>query len=326
MNLSTKDLKEFKTVSSFVRSSENSEITSYLKFSNGVITKSNNESFVSMQSEFNGIALIGEKILFSFIDGVKEDFIVVEINDNIAVLSAGKEKMKCPTDDPIKFPADISGVTDSIDINSDQLKQFYIASLFLADLENMPYTSLVFINDDMVAASNGVSAYTIKQPSILPELIISKNTVNALKGFNFVSFSQADNYQIFSSGKYVFGFVKHEQKFISFLPHSIFPDGEDIENVNKSEIIAFCETCIKCWPGKPICCEIKDNVLMMVNSEYDYKKDLSFIVSDFVFNPAIMLKTLKSIPDDNVYFLKDGNKFYIKGDSGFVSVIMEMQK
>ena len=63
----------------------------------------------------------------------------------------------------------------------------------------------------------------------------------------------------------------------------------------------------------------------MVDADFgnDSEKILPASLPDFSFNPVFMSKLLKSLPEDELNFIKEGNKFFVIGESGFVSIIME---
>ena len=104
MKLKVNEIKKFKSVAGALRQNNILPILSYLKFEDRIITKSNKESFVTMEADFEGSVLIDEKILMSFIEYVSGSEIDVNVSGNSVVLSCGKEKYKSPTDDVINFP------------------------------------------------------------------------------------------------------------------------------------------------------------------------------------------------------------------------------
>lgn len=326
--LQTKELRMFKPFAANIIPNRILPIFSYLKFDGGTVTKSNMESFVSMKTTSEGSFLLDENVLMSFIDDIESDTIDVDIKGKSAMLSDGKEKMKCPAEDVINFPAIANGAGETLNFPSTILEQIKIASNFTLEVSNSPYTQCVFVGKGLVAATSGFIAYTKKVEGDLPDIVIEKNAVSSIKNFDHLEFSQADNYQFFKNGIFKFGFSKTETAFVNMLPFSQVPHEGGEVSIDKNEIIKFCDKCTSACQGRPLSVSIEDGKLTMTDSAYeiDYEKPLSAKLPDFVFNPVFMSKLLKSVPDTMVTFLKSGNKCYVTGDSGFVSLIMEMLK
>ena len=325
MKLQTKQLKKFNSIAGSMPQNKILPILSYLKFEDGYITKNNLESFVTMEADFIGKCLIDEKILMSFVDSTNAEEIDVIVNGNSVVLSHGKEKMVSPTDDIVNFPVSTLSESEEIEIDSEIIRAIKVASNFTAERENTPYASCVFLGNKMIAATTGYVAYIENIDTDLPEIILEKNMIPILKNFNSVSFSQSDSYLFFSNSIFRFGFIKKDTKFVNMTPFTKVPENNKVY-VNKVEIIRFCDACVSSLSSPVIVANIKGQKMVMINTDYgiEYEKPLSAELEDFTFNPALMGKLLKSIPDENVYFTLDKNKYFITGESGFISLIMEI--
>lgn len=327
MKLQTKELRMFKPFAANITPNRVLPIFSYLKFENGTITKSNMESFVTMKATVTGSFLLDEKILMSFVDAVDSEEINVEIKGKSAILSCGKERMQSPTDDIVNYPIITNGVSESTTLTPEIMEQLKVASNFTRESDNTPYTQCIFVGKGIVAATSGFIAYIKKVTEDLPEIIINKDVVSSIKNFDHLEFSQNETYQFYKNGIFKFGFAKTEAAFVNMLPFSIIPEGEEY-SIDKNEVIKFCDTCVNSCQGRPVYVSIENDKLNMDDKAYEinYEKVLSSKLPEFVFNPVFMSKLLKSIPDTLVTFNRAGAKCYITGDSGFVSIIMEMQK
>lgn len=326
MKLITKQLKTFNSIAGGMKQNNVLPILSYLKFDDGYITKNNLESFVTMEADFKGKFLIDEKILMSFVESTNAEEIDVKIDGTSVVISHGKEKMVSPTDDVANFPSNSIPEIKEIEIPSEVIDEIKIASNFTTEVENMPYSQCVFIGNGLVAATTGFVAYTKKVEDELPQITLGKNAASAIRSFNSVSFSENETYQFFTNHIFRFGFIKNDTKFVDMRPFAKVPNGESVK-IEKGEIIRFCDTCVKSCPSRVVMASIKEDKLSMIDSGYgiDYEKPLVKSMPNFTFNPAILGKMLKSLPDETLTFSKADNKFYVTGESGFVSLIMEMQ-
>lgn len=327
MKLKVNEIKKFKGVAGALRQNNILPILSYLKFENGLITKNNLESFVTMEADFEGAVLIDEKILMSFIEYVNGSEIDVNVSGNSVVLSCGKEKYKSPTDDVINFPKVEEGDAQAIEFDSDLMDEIRIASNFTEVNPIKPYAECVFIGKGIIAASEGYISYTKKLEKEYPEIILEKNVVNCIKGLDNVFFYESGNHQFFQSGIYKFGFLKKDTNFTNMTLFSKLPEGLDKFEIDKSELVAFCNICINSCQGRFVSAKIEGAKAKMIDSDYenDYEKDLSVSLPEFTFNPAQFNVVLKALPDEKISVLKEKNKYYITGDGGYVSLIMEIQ-
>lgn len=327
MKLIVKQLKTFNSIAGGMKVNNILPITSYLKFEDGYITKNNMESFVTMEADFKGKCLIDEKALMSIVEKTNEEYIEVKVKDKTVTLLYGDKKGGSPTDDLINFPKNDESDAKEIEISSEVIKAIKVASNFTIDNGHLPFTACVFIGNGIVSASTGFIAYAEKEESKLPEIILDKSAVSAIRNFDSVSYSENESYQFFTNHIFRFGFSKKDTKFVNMKPFSIVPpDLEKIE-INKNEILNFCEICISSCPSRAIVATAKGKKLHMVDAAYEINHDhpISVELPDFSFNPVFMAKLLKSIPDEKINIYKGPQRYYITGESGFVSLIMEMQ-
>lgn len=326
MKLLTKQLKQFNSIAGGMKQNGILPILSYLRFKDGTITKNNLESFVTMEADFEGSVLIDEKILMSFVEYTNAEEINVEVDGTRVILSCGKEKYRSPTDDVNNFPENAVPDGEEIEISQDVLRAVKVASNFTMDRDNMPYTSCVFIGNGLVGAITGYIAYVEKIGEGLPNIILERQAFTTIRNFNSVFFSENDSYQFFTNGSFKFGFIKKDTKFINLEPFTKVPKEKPV-TMDKTELQNFCDMVVSTSAGRIIITKIKEDKVSMVDSDFgnDSEKILPASLPDFSFNPVFMSKLLKSLPDDELNFIKEGNKFFVTGESGFVSIIMELE-
>ena len=326
MKLKTNELKKFNSYSSSIKANSILPIFSYLKFKDGVITKSSSEQFIEMEADFKGKCLIDERALMAFVNAESSDEINVEVKGNSILLSSGKRRGTSPTEDINNFPKSEFNIDNAVSIPNEIISSIKIASNFTLERENMPYTSCVFLGRGLLGASTGFVAYIESIDKSIPEIILDKPITTALKSLSNVLFSETGSWQFIQSGAFNFGFRKREIKFVNFLPFLNIGDEEGVKT-DKSEIIAFCNNCIATTPSSVVVAKIEGNKLTMNDADFGVscETELPIELGDFTFNPSFMGKLLMSLPDEEVTFIKNKDRFYITGKSGFTSLIMQMQ-
>lgn len=324
MKLKVAQIKEFKKIASGIKTNQTLPVLSYLKFENGYITKNNLESFVTMKADFEGNFLLDEISLFSFIDSITADEIDIEISQTQALFTFGKEKHKSPTEDVSGFLVlpEITG--EAFVLTPKILNEIKTAALFTQDIENTPYASCIFVGRGLIGACINHMAYT-KIMDGLPEIIIERNSMQILKNFDSLEFVDAGNYTCFSSGNFKIGFIKKDTKFLPLSPFAIVPEGKSVD-IEKYEIIKFCDSCITACMGRFIQINVENGKMHLADSAYGIEKEKPCELEDFGFNPTVMSKLLKSLPDEKITFTKSDRKYYMTGPGGYVALIMEMQK
>lgn len=330
MKLKTAQIKAFRTASASIKQNGILPILSYLKFDNGFITKNNMESFVIMPADFDGSCLIDEVRLYGFIDNIKASEFEVKIKDGIVTLSDGKYKQNSPTDLVSNFPVNVIPDADEIELTNTDMWAIKYASNFTQEDEINPYMKCVFIGNGIIAATNSFIAYTEKT-ELKNTIILQKETAAAIGKYESVLFSENESYQFFKCNEIKYGFIKKDTKFLDMKIFSVLPDGPGVA-LNKDEIINFCSMCVASTPtGATLEVNIKGGCLVMLypahNIDISTSIDLPVTetLQDFRFQPFLMLKMLKNVPDTDLIFYRGKDKYFITGESGFVALIMEMK-
>jgi hypothetical protein len=100
---------------------------------------------------------------------------------------------------------------------------------------------------------------------------------------------------------------------------------EGLIKMDKSILIKFCDMVSSRCVGRSVTAKINGNKISMVDVDYgnDAEKELTQSLPDFSFSPVFMGKLLKSLPDEELSFVKDGNKYFIT-KSDYISLIMDV--
>lgn len=186
MKLNTTEIKKFKIVSDSIKSRNILPILNYLKFDNGTITKSNGESFVVMDADFEGSFLVDESQLMSFIEKVNSKEIEIEVEGKRLLLinpNKKQERMASPTEPVENFLNVAETGGEEIEFDDELIEQIKTASAFTTERENLPYTSCVFLGNGIVGAVNGFIAYAKKIEVDVPKIVLEKNVTDAIKRF-----------------------------------------------------------------------------------------------------------------------------------------------
>ncbi len=327
MKLKIKDLKKFNAVAGGMQQNRLLPILNYLKFHEGYITKSNLKSFVIMESDFKGSVLLDENILYSFIERLSGEFVDVEVKGKSVFLSSGKEKISHSFEDVINFPIVPDEPENSYLLPEEVMGQIKIASNFCVDIDDAPAARYVYVGNGMVCAMNGIIVYINKGSEDCPKIMLDKNSIQGIKNLGQVHFSENEQYNFFSTPSFRLGFIKAEVGFLDFQPFLTMQPKEGGVTMDKGELLNFCETAVKITAGMGvIAAKITGEKISMEDGKYGiaYEKNISKKIDDFMFNPIYMAQQLKSLPDDELTFTKKEGRYYVTGESGFVSIIMEM--
>lgn len=329
MKLSLTTLQKFRSDAAHIKTNPIIPILSYIKFENGNIIKNNLREFIIQ--ECDGITdnfLIDEKILFNFLSVASGD-ISFKVTAKKITITDGNITVTSPTEDITQFPTTTANFDDLVNLNDEVLSAIGIAAKFITEDETNPIKSHVFIGNDHVAASDGFIAYLNNVGSV-PAMVLDKLTAQKIGSLPVCFHTQTESYNFFCSTKTTYGFIRPEQKFFDLSPMLKVP--EDISfSIKKDALIKFNEACITSSPAKSITSrlEIIDGVLVLTMKDADYSIDVNQRIplegnaDTFGYNPTLMNRLLKAVPDSDLKFYQGSNKYFIKG-SNFTSLIMEL--
>lgn len=333
MKIKVSDLKSFKANASFIKQNSILPILAYLKFENGTITKNNLNSFLIQNvGKFKETFLVDEKILMAFVDNASADEIEINNSGKRILITDGFTKDYSPTDDVINFPNIEIGEFEKTDLSVDVLSAIKITSNFILLDEQMPSKSHVFIGKKSVAGSNGFIAYFKSFNIDLPEIVINKETAVAVSKFDAVKFSQSGSYHFFEDDVCKYGFIKPTYPFFDLTVFGKFDETAPHFEVNKYELIRFNDLAISS-PSKKVIATFKVNsgVMKVEMKDTDYERDVIKDVSieggdvgSFAYMPVNLNQLMKNVPDSDLTFYQAKNKYYITGETGFTTLIMEV--
>lgn len=333
MKISVSELKSFKANASFIKQNNIIPVLAYLKFENGCVIKNNLNSFLIQKiGKFKESILVDEKILMAFVDNASSDEIEISVSGKRILITDGFTKDYSPTDDIINFPTNENGVFDKVQISAEVLASIKTASTFILSEETMPNKSNIFVGKKSVAGSNGFIAYVKTFDTDLTQMVLSKDTCTAISKFGSIDFYESENYHFFENDKCKFGFIKPTYPFFDLTVFGKYDNEAPHFEVNKFDLIKFNDLAISS-PSKKVVATLKvqSEVMKLVMKDSDYErdveKDISVTgedVSLFAYMPVNLNQLLKNVPDNDVTFYQAKNKYYITGESGFTTLIMEV--
>lgn len=334
MKLITAELRSFKSRSSFIKQTNIIPILSYLKFDKGIVVKSNLSAFICQEITCDETFLIDENILMNFVDQTSSREIDVTITGKSIKLSDGSMHDVSPTDDVTLFPQNDKPDSNSVLLPNEVVSACSIASKFIIDDITPSFKTHVFIGKNHVCGSNGFVAYMSKIDGAFPDMVLDRSIIHAIERFQDISFSQNKSYYFFECENCKFGFSKPEFTFFDMTSYAKCPEGIPAFTASKKELIRFNDFCIATNKSKiPSTSSLYMNGclnLKMVDAvhERDTSKEIEATGSCkdvFHFSPSMMNTLLKNVPDDLLTFHQADSKYYITGESGFVSLIMEIK-
>lgn len=332
IKVSVSDIRSFKKNSSHLKKNGIIPILDYVKFDNGTITKTNLNEFVVQESNFSGSFLIEERVLFNFIEYTNSPEISFIADGKKVVLSDGIQKTTSTQGDAALFPETEEAPRETISLTDTILKLFGAAAKYTKDDQHDLIVSHIFIGDDVITASDRFIGFYRKIDRLLPKTAIPRGVAEKVSGIDPADFSQTERKLFFKTGKVLYGFQKTEAVYVDLQKY--FNYNKDVSFcAPKSDVIGFNEMCISMAPPQQKIChptlDIVNGKLHMsaVDGDYgvDNEKEIDVsgdIGTKFKYDAHQMIRLLKTAPDDDVTFSRNGNVMYITGESGFTSLIM----
>lgn len=335
MKLNVSDLKKFKANSSSIKPNNILPILSYLKFDKkGTVTKNSLHSFVVQKIECNQSFLVEERILMSLVNYTSSPTIDIEIKDGKVIMSDGETKKTSSLEAFENFPSNENSDDKPIILDKEILESIGIASQFVVDKEIPDASCFVFVGKNHVCGSNGFIAYVDEFVEKVPEIVLSKSMATVISKYDSLKFSENSSYVFFETDDLKFGFSKPDFKFFDETKFGVFDSSKKF-TINKSDFISLNDMVISDTVSKVLMAsiEVKNNKMKFEMNDVGYEVNTTreFNVNGddtdlFNFNPAYMNTILKSVPDTLLTFNQVENKYYITGDSGFVSLIIGLSQ
>jgi hypothetical protein len=275
---------------------------------------------------------VDEKILMAFVDNASADEIEITVSGKRILITDGFTKDYSPTDELINFPTNETGEFEKTEISVEVLAALKNASTFILSDETMPNKSNVFVGKKGVAGSNGFIAYVKMFDQYLPEMVLSKDTCTAISKFDKINFSESERYHFFENDKCKFGFIKPIYPFFNLTVFGVFDKEAPHFEANKFDLIRFNDLAISS-PSKKVVANFKvvSEVMHLEMKDADYERDVQKDISvtgedvdKFAYMPVNLNQLLKNVPDADLTFYQAKNKYYITGESGCTTLIMEV--
>lgn len=326
------DIRLFKKNSSHIRNNGILPILDYVKFDNGTIIKTNLNEFVVQESNFGGAFLIEERVLFNFIEYTNASDLLLTVEGNKITLSDGTQKTTSTCGDLLVYPETESPPEESFSLTDTILKLFGAASKYTRDDEYDLIVSHIFVGGDVITASDRLIAFCKKIDRDLPKIAIHRLVAERVSSMDPAKFFQSDKKFFFRVGKVLYGFPKTEATHVD-MRHFFKYESNYSFAAAKSDLIDFNDMCLSMSPSK-IChptMEITNGKLRLCAIDRDYGVDnekeidvAGSMIDKFKYDAALMNRLLKTAPDEELSFRQSKNMFYITGESGFTSLIMEL--
>lgn len=327
MQLLTATIREFQKLSSGIKTNSFLPILSYLKIGNNSIIKTNLNQFVdfSIQSD-KEIILVDEKMLYNFINATSQELVSIVTKDKYVIISDGNQSLKHQLQDITLFPTIPTLDSDYTSISSETLQAIFVANNLTIDADIPDMTTVVFIGNKSVASTDRFTAYKepISETIILP---LIKPAATLISKFKNVEYATYGNYDFFKTSSGVFGFAQSELKFIDIQSQIILESELDGFEVNKHDVISFCEMASASSKNGSAECIFQTGLLKMDDNDVDIhieKEAPTFkCKGPFKFDPVLMSKLLKSVPGDMVMFYPGDRKYCLTDSTrSYMSIIM----
>lgn len=326
------DLISFKKNSAFIKSFGVIPIYDYVLFDSGMMVKSNQREFVIQKAPFMGTFLVEERVLSRFLDYAMPTDITFTLTDKKISISDGVQKVTSQTEDHINFKIPDLSDGKKTALIAGEVEAISHAAKYTKDDENSHITPYVFIGKKAVAASDAMIVFYSEFDVELPEIILPRLNAEKVGTLTNPEYTSTERYNIFESKGVIYGFIKHE---VTFQEMSYFFKREKRDSfiVNRKDFLSFNEACVSLSPTGDAypTFTIENNRLLLAMKEplyeLDYEKKISCdgkMDGKFGYIASHMIKLLKTAPDEDLTFTQSEKVYYITGESGFKSLIVEI--
>jgi hypothetical protein len=335
MKIKTAELRKFKSNSSFIKQNSILPILGYLKFDGGTVTKTNLNSFIIQGIDFKGSFLVDENILMNFLNFTNSETIDISVKENRVIISDGKTKVSSPTDDVNVFPTTSSSVDEKVPVSNEVFCAIRVASNFVDALDLPDIRSHVFVGEKSIAGCNAFIGYVENFKDKLPKMVLSKEVATVIGKFNEADFSENETYVFFETNNCMYGFVKPTYPHADLSRVSQYDSKGKSLIVDKEEVLSFTDMCISSTKTKGLLAtmSVKSGKMNLEMKDADFQVDVNktFDVNGtmegvFNFNPELMSRMLKNIPETEVSLYPSDKACHVTGDSGFISSIQRLQQ
>lgn len=346
-----KEIVDFKENSSRISPDELHPINSFIRIdwkdNYCTVTKNGMIAFIkkNIPSESklsDGSILVSEDKLFNIATDSKSDTIEIIRSEKGIKLTSGSIRSNINTDDVAKFQFNEVPTSGWKKIYLQAITTFENAVNFILDDPDKaaPQCCNIFCKGNTIVACNGFIAFFKKLQDEIPELILRKEVIQAIRNMPGAEYASNSSYDFFKAESTLYGFSKHEIPFYDMSQFGQMESNDLSFFINKTDLISFNNICIKSSKSELINVKFQANSLGQLdllfenpdsgiydlmdtietkNATVGYKNGHAY----FKYNPHVMNNLLKSVPSTMVYFYPGKNKYYITDEEKtFVSLIM----
>lgn len=325
------ELRKFQKRSSHIKGNRIIPIYNYIKFQDGIITKNNAEQFIEQRTEFEGLFFVEELVLNSFIDNTSDTEITFIIGESDVTITDSQTRVKSKSINGKEFIVPPIAEGECTTLGKDVLEAISTASRFTEKSDGHPITPYVFIGNKAVTAMGTFTWYYKPIEIETKQIILTSAASSKIGNMDLVFFYENERYLIFRSEDATYGFIKPTVKFHELSNHFNLPNNAKF-TAEKNGIISFNSLCLSISPTTSVAdLTMTSDGLVLTMIDEDYGRQNTRLVAasgdiarTFRYHPIHLNRILKVIPDHEITFYEDQKKFYITGDSGFISLIAEI--
>lgn len=296
-----------------------------------------------IEAEFkpNQTLLIDERILNAVIANGADEIISISHTDKHITIKSGKANASFAWIDPTTFPDPPSMAQDNgISELPTELRDSIKAATSIVDSSIPNSYSLIYVRYingvTEIFSTNGATCYLKKFEDRFPKLSISPVNAAMICSFEQVQHYELGNYDFYDCGKTIYGFVKATFTPPNYTPMFSAIDTTDYFEIPKDDLIQFCSLTSSAGNDPTPVIKLNDNGSLGVIFSYDNQDlhistsldmlaDKNFAISEFKFNPRVLVPIVKAIDSSMLRFTPTGRKgsYYIYGteESGLITII-----
>lgn len=328
MILKLSDLKAFLPAASNIPTYGILPIHDFIRCKDGILTKSNANTYVSMKADFTGEALIEERVLGAFMKRAAADIKVTQKGNKIT-LDDGVNKISSPTDDIANFPHPQLPDGVSVQLSETICKAIgKAAGPVLEDPAERIQMCHVFIGDGAIVGTNNFYGMRQDIEDNPGKLFLTKAEAKIVGGLPGCTVSETENWHFFQTQSYTWGTIKSQGRYFDLRQH--FNTGPVEFTIMRSAIVGLLETALPACAGKDVTAHFVASDgkmrLCVQDKAYDIdavqELDCPVDVPVFGFDPGYMLKLLNMFTADEVDFCPAASMYLISGTDR-VGLIMQ---
>jgi hypothetical protein len=297
------------------------------------MTKTNGHSFVKEDFDAEGKGkhdfLIQEIDLFAFAKNSKDDFVTIKKTDKGLRLNDDNSSTPCITTVDL-FPEIETPKDNAIELTPAVITSIKTAAKMLASEVDATWRSYVFVGLKNIIGCDGMIAYC-KTCEIEDKIILRKEEIAAIPDIG-ATYSQSQSYDFFESGRFLYGFVKTDQKFFDMTSAMKLPNDTQYL-IPRLDLISFNEWVLD-LASKPefaSCCwaESANELKCKGEVSYDEKEVERTIKSasgpEFKYLPMNMNKLLKALDADTLYCYRGEKNICLTDEKqSFISLVQQI--